>query len=99
MQHFIEDYFPDEAQRECTTVVRQLMYNDTLDQFDSCYTSLTQRTNNVSRIRSWRVCKGLWFRIKAGLRSLDGDEKEKHGDGINGSDGDSTERVSPLWIN
>lgn len=36
---------------------------------------------------------------RGGLRSLNRDEKEEHGDGSYGSDGDSTERVSPLWIN
>ncbi|KAG6386996.1 hypothetical protein SASPL_152178 [Salvia splendens] len=83
MQHLVED--PDKAtMSECTTVVRQLMYIDTLDQFDSSYTTLTQRTNSVSRIRS--TCS---------LRSLDEDEKEGDGNDIYGSGEDSAKRVSP----
>ncbi|KAG6382534.1 hypothetical protein SASPL_157796 [Salvia splendens] len=96
MKHLVEDYFPNKGtMSECTTVVLQLMYIDTLDQFDSTYTTLTQRTNSVSRIRSTCVCKGLWFRIEAGLRSLDEDEKEEHDNDIYGSGEDSAKCVSP----
>ncbi|KAG6386998.1 hypothetical protein SASPL_152180 [Salvia splendens] len=67
-------------------MIRQLMYNDTLDQFDSSYRTLTQRTNSYVR--------GSGFRSKH-VSFLWMDEKEEHGNDIYGSGEDSAKRVSP----